>query len=404
MTRPLCALVASLTLPPTFAAGQVETVVLPPQTPVQPGQATILTVFFHNPGDTNAEFTLPANIEANWLQRGRRYAATLEAMGAGRAATTIAPRTHIERRYTARVPQQVGSGPLKLRLTTRSAPALVLIAKAAPDARQPALANTPQNTKLIRPAETDEDETRTRNSFLDNIFAHQPLYFLAGLDPTNAKFQISFKYRFIDADSEMAQDNAWLQGFFLAYTQTSFWDLSAESIPFEDTNFKPEVFYQFRDVEWPALGASVHTDLRLGLQHKSNGRGGSASRSLNLLYLEPAVHWRLSDTMRLSLAPRVWDYTGDLSDNPDIKRFRGRSSLTATLSQRDGWQLEAYLRGNPSTGKGAARIDLTYPLNRITFSNIDFYLHGQFFTGYGENLLNFDTRDTRFRLGLSIVR
>jgi len=386
-----------------FAAGAaaVETVLAPPPSPARAGEAIAITVYFTNTAAEPVELPPPETLAGNWLQRGRRYPVTLELKDG--SAAVLAAGEHLELRYTAPVPPSLRSGPLKLELSDRAAAPLVLMVRARAKAKRPAPARE-EETPLMRLSEFDEDEARTRNSFLDNISAYQPLYFLAGPDPANAKFQISLKYRVLDDDSELGRNNPWLQGFLLGYTQTSFWDLSRGSFPFEDTNFKPEVFYQFPDAIWPALGGDFHTDMRAGFQHESNGRAGAASRSLNRAYLEPAVHVPVAPATRLSLRPRVWTYVGGLSGNPDIRRFRGRSSFTATLSRRDGWQVGAYLRGNPSVGRGATRLDVTYPLNRITNDNLDFYLHAQVFSGYGENLLNFDSKDTQLRMGLSIVR
>lgn len=391
----------SVTLLFAARAAAVEAVLAPPPSPARAGEAIAITVYFANTAAEPVELTPPATLAGNWLQRGRRYPVTLKLRDG--SAAVLAAGEHIELRYTAAVPPTVTSGPLKLELTDRAAAPLVLMARAREKAPWPA-AGTAEDVPLIRLSEFDEDEARTRNSFLDNISAYRPLYFLAGPDPANAKFQLSLKYRVIDDDSELGRNNAWLQGFLLGYTQTSFWDLSRGSFPFEDTNFEPEVFYQFPDALWPALGGDFHTDMRAGFQHESNGRAGAASRSLNRAYLEPALHVPVAPATRLSLRPRVWTYVGGLSGNPDIRRFRGRSSLTATLSRRDGWQVGAYLRGNPRVGRGATRLDVTYPLDRITDDNLDFYLHGQVFSGYGENLLNFDDKDTQVRLGVSIVR
>ncbi|HLU91876.1 MAG TPA: phospholipase A, partial [Pedomonas sp.] len=40
----------------------------------------------------------------------------------------------------------------------------------------------------------------------------------------------------------------------------------------------------------------------------------------------------------------------------------------------------------------------------IIDTSLNLYLFGQFFTGYGENLLDYNQRDTRLRAGFAIVR
>jgi outer membrane phospholipase A len=61
-------------------------------------------------------------------------------------------------------------------------------------------------------------------------------------------------------------------------------------------------------------------------------------------------------------------------------------------------------RLNFGSGKGSIAADLSYPLPRILRGTPDFYLFGQTFVGYGENLLDYDRRTTRFRIGVALVR
>ena len=75
--------------------------------------------------------------------------------------------------------------------------------------------------------------------YLDNISAYQPIYFLVGTDPGDSTFQFSFKYRLFDIESDKSEKMGLLNGFHFAYTQTSYWDLAADSLPFEDTSYKP---------------------------------------------------------------------------------------------------------------------------------------------------------------------
>ncbi len=120
--------------------------------------------------------------------------------------------------------------------------------------------------------------------YLGGIAAYQPMYFLVATDPSKSKFQVSFKYRFFNPESEFADSHPWVKGFHFAYTQTSFWDLKDSSAPFEDTSYKPELFWVSRNLS--SADASVKgLFLQSGFQHESNGRGGDTSRSTNFLYI-----------------------------------------------------------------------------------------------------------------------
>ena len=53
---------------------------------------------------------------------------------------------------------------------------------------------------------------------------------------------------------------------------------------------------------------------------------------------------------------------------------------------------------------GSAQLDLTYPLYRFGGRNLSVYLDLQYFTGYGESLLNYNERSSIFRAGFSLWR
>jgi outer membrane phospholipase A len=104
------------------------------------------------------------------------------------------------------------------------------------------------------------------------------------------------------------------------------------------------------------------------------------------------------------VAPRAWFYAGDLSDNPDIRRYRGNTGLFVEIGEENGLRLSTSSRFNLGSGKGAISGDLSYPLRRLLGGGPDFYLFAQSFTGYGENLLDYNKRVNRLRLGVALVR
>ena len=122
-----------------------------------------------------------------------------------------------------------------------------------------AVGSPPQSTEKAEAAARDKIATVDYESldslfalyqpYLRNITAYKPMYFLVGADPQNSKFQISFKYRFLNSEGSLAEQHPWVKGFHFAYTQTSFWDLKSASAPFEDTSYKPELFFQTTNIE-----------------------------------------------------------------------------------------------------------------------------------------------------------
>jgi len=272
-------------------------------------------------------------------------------------------------------------------------------------ARPSAAVKSPAATEQAAEKEMEKAEKAEKaTSFLANFSGYEPTYFLYGGAPANAKIQVSFKYRFVNPEGELAQHLPWFTRLHLGYTQTAFWDLAAKSRPFTDTIFQPALFYQY-DLERPSfLPAASHLRVSAGFEHQSNGKDGIDSRSLNLGYIEPEITFPLAQDLNLNLRARGWVYLGDLTDNPDIGDFRGNGLIAVGIGDPNGLMLTSELRGNPAGGKGNFQIDLSYPLNRILFRNLDLYVFGQLYSGYGESLIDYNRKDTRLRFGIALQR
>ena len=281
---------------------------------------------------------------------------------------------------------------------------------AAPAASQPVVAPT-EPTLSEQPVDPDRAtvEAGLAEFFATRFSAHEPIYFLAGPSEPEAKFQISLKYQVFNPEGTLVRQQPWLSDLYLAYSQTSFWDLGQNnSSPFFDSSYRPEALYQ---VEAPAvtwLGQS-RFDFQAGVQHESNGRSGLESRSLNIAYLRPIFTWgddgtRGSRDVFIAVAPRLWAYIGDPDDNSDIYQYRGYGDLKVIVGWRGGLQLSAMARVGNDFDRGAVQLDLTYPLRALSSKNVDLYLDAQLFTGYGESLLEYDQNETNFRIGVALVR
>lgn len=132
--------------------------------------------------------------------------------------------------------------------------------------------------------------------YLPNIRAYEPMYFLVGTRPRKSKFQFSFQYQLLNAEGPLAQRYPWVNGLHLAYTQTSLWDLQSDSKPFEDTSYKPELFFLSRNLQ-PRGESRLRVFVQGGVQHESNGLGGEFSRSTNVVYVKPILIWLWPDTI-----------------------------------------------------------------------------------------------------------
>jgi outer membrane phospholipase A len=250
-----------------------------------------------------------------------------------------------------------------------------------------------------------DDDMPIGPRFADNFSFYEPMYFVMGPRVSlNAKFQLGFKYRLISEESRLAEQRPFWERFYLGYTQTSLWDLGADSSPFVDTSYKPGIFYldQYRGVR--LLGLELDS-MEGGFHHESNGQGGDRSRSLNQLYIRPTFRYGPADDWHLTIVPKAWVYIGDLSDNPDIADYRGYVDLVLRFGRPDGFEVAATLRKGTGSGYGSMQIDLTYPLDRLFFGNAASYLQFQYYNGWGETLLNYNEKGpSQYRIGFSLHR
>lgn len=303
------------------------------------------------------------------------------------------------RPYQTRLPADL-EGLLRAELADRSSNRLALLAAPAPAATIPAASET----AAAGNAGEAEAEASPITDYPDEpvISANEPMYFVLGSrGGVNARFQLSFKYRLVEPDGTLGQALPWLRHLHFGYTQTSLWDLAEESKPFRDTSYRPSLFWQW------SLGegnSGLHpAKLRAGYEHESNGKDGSNSRSIDMLFVQPAWRWNYPDGRSLSFAPKFYGYL-DKEDNPDIARYRGHADWIARYGRDDGWLLAAQVRRG-SSGKGNAQLDLSYPLRENVFARTGGFLYFQLFSGYGESLLDYNReRETQVRVGFSIVR
>lgn len=377
---------------------------------VQPGDRVdemIVTVTILNRG-ASPRAGIPASIAAELAVDDRSVAATLERVDAD-GGPPIPPGGFGERAYRLRLPADAGAvrdGVLSLsgsgagfafRIADDESQAL---ASAAEEVSPPPPASSSAVTASLADAPPSA-KPDGGNAFLGNLSSYQPIYGVYGPGTnSDGRLQISFKYQLFGDPGAVGGDNPVINGIHFAYTQRMFWDLGANSSPFRNIDFMPEIFYL---LPARAVGNGIALGGQAGLRHESNGRDGDASRSMNMLYIQPVATLPVGD-YTLSIGPRFWVYTGRTSDNPDIRRYRGNTGLLLEIGEDDGFRLTTDSRMNFSSGKGAVEAELSYPLDRIVETGLNLYLFGQAFTGYGENLLDYNRRTSRLRFGIGIVR
>ena len=202
------------------------------------------------------------------------------------------------------------------------------------------------------------------------------------------KFQFSAKF-------QLAEDLLPADGdLFFAYTQQSWWQAynTDASSPFRETNYEPEIFADF-DADWTFAGWT-NINNRLALNHQSNGRSGEMSRSWNRVILTSTF---IKDGWGVSLQPhwRVPESAAE-DDNPDIEEYMGYGDITVARRFFDDHEASLMVRGNPGHGNLGAQFDYSWPL----FGKVRG--HVQYYTGYGDSLIDYDRNVHRLGIGFSL--
>ncbi|MCU4177396.1 phospholipase A [Carboxylicivirga sp. N1Y90] len=213
------------------------------------------------------------------------------------------------------------------------------------------------------------------------------------LTNTELKFQLSFKTKVLD--KVMGKK---LKGsFWMAYTQTSRWQLYNEEIsrPFRETNYEPEFMYV---VPTPYTIFGIHGVFAgIGINHQSNGRGNPISRSWNRVIVQ--MGWETKNT---TILLRPWwriQESAEIDDNPGIENYIGRCELLSAYS-KGRHNLSMIARHSLRSGtrnRGSIQLDYAFQI----WDNLK--MHTQVFHGYGESMIDFNHKQTTIGLGFSLT-
>jgi outer membrane phospholipase A len=211
---------------------------------------------------------------------------------------------------------------------------------------------------------------------------------------------LSFKFQFFPSDAPLVESVHFLRHLYLGYTQTSLWDVRSSSAPFQDSSYKPRLFF-FDPTIWEADDQAVALGLETGLGHESNGKALLESRSINFAYVKPLFVLGPPKGWHVTAAPMFVDYLSK-SGNPDIAEYRGHVDLELSLLKHDRWRLTGLFR------KGdigySTEINFAYPLRIVALGNLNGYFLVQYFNGYGESILDYNQRvQPQLRFGLMLA-
>jgi phospholipase A1 len=245
------------------------------------------------------------------------------------------------------------------------------------------------------------------------LMAHKPNYLLVAAHNTYGYNPEVYQEQFDDPSLEVKDTEAQFQlsvkfplavnlfntfDLYAAYTNRSFWQVYSSDIsaPFRETNHEPEGWIQFNP-KWEFLGFTNTANL-FGIVHQSNGRGGTLSRSWNRIYANFVV-----DRGNFALSFKPWfriSEDDEDDDNPDITDYLGHYEIRAAYKWKEH-VFSAMSRNNLESGfeNGAVEVSWSFPFWSYP------YLKGyvQYFTGYGESLIDYDQYVNRIGIGVALT-
>lgn len=219
-------------------------------------------------------------------------------------------------------------------------------------------------------------------------------YFLVGTsmghkptaDNSDVKFQISIAQRLTKSTLPFHTN------LFLMYTQQVFWDVFKRSMPMHDFTFNPGI-----GLSKPLFSKDRYIGkASLLIEHMSNGRDSTLSRSWNRITLSASVmidRW-------LMVHGKIWIPIVDGENNRDILNYTGlwqsgvvvstpnkRFFWGVTLTKRKGWNLN---------------FNTTVDFSWLMWKKANQYFIIQYYNGYGENLLDYNKFKSMIRVGIVI--
>ena len=239
------------------------------------------------------------------------------------------------------------------------------------------------------PNAASQGEQNGRNFGFLGLKYYEPIYMLFTHDfskkPDRKADELHFEFSF---ERPIAYDALGFgEKISFAYAQNSWWQITQDSAPFRESNYRPELY-----VSAPVPFAD---ELKIGAMHKSNGKGGEESRSWNRLYAQST--WSADG---FSITPRAWYAFWLDRTNEDIADYMGYGDLRASYTfgkQRLSalWRNNLHFDGN---NRGAIELNYSFPI-----FNSGFYGYLRYFNGYGESLADYKRSVNKIGIGLSFV-
>ena len=203
---------------------------------------------------------------------------------------------------------------------------------------------------------------------------------------TNVKFQLSIAQRLTKSTLW------WNTHLYLFYTQRCIWNVLEKSFPMRDLNFNPGI-----GLRKPLFAAGRYIgNATLILEHESNGRDSTSSRSWNRvsvssnIYLDPSI----------MIHGKVWIPFIDGENNRDLLRYVGIiQGGFSWISPKQQWIVSCILTKRWGLNLS---FNTTIEVSFKPWKRDNQYFFAQYYNGYGECLLDYKTFRSQLRVGFVI--
>jgi len=221
------------------------------------------------------------------------------------------------------------------------------------------------------------------------------------LQDAESKFQISLKMKLLE-DIPVFGKKADVWAAYTQLSQWQFWNWS-NSAPFRETNYEPEVLFNTRmgdDLVRLGRDPLKLQFIQVGLNHQSNGQSEPLSRSWNRLMANFGFEWEPFDVVL-----KTWyrlPESAENDDNPDIDSYLGYGELWAGYHGKTcgiDYHLGLMFRNNLRFDEDN-RSTLQLGFDFTCIGPLNCYI--QYFTGYGETLVDYNHYTNRIGVGVMI--
>lgn len=207
------------------------------------------------------------------------------------------------------------------------------------------------------------------------------------INKAEVKYQLSFK---VPIWSNIFCSHTSL---FFAYTQLSYWQLYNNSAFFRETDYEPEFFFA-NEINHRLYKNWDLNFINLGFVHQSNGFGGDMERTWNRIYLNAITS--VGDWM-INIKPWYIIHDGGMEEhNPDIGDYLGYGEVLVGYKYHHQVFTIQVRNLIENSKRATAELSWSFPLTK--------HLNGyvQFFTGYGQSLIEYDHHTNSAGIGIAL--